>query len=83
MEYPNTIAVLENHFVVKGFIPPNGSELMDCYAEAFAKVMHNLDQVLALYEKTETYVPVAQRMAALGKGWGTKRIALADAQAAA
>lgn len=64
-DYPNTVAAIESHFIVKGFMPPNGSELMDRYAEAFAKVMRNVDQALDVYEKQETYQPVAQRMAAL------------------
>lgn len=61
-EYPNAFDACENHFLVKGLVPPNGNEVVERYAEAFEKVLSNLEQVLDIYEKSGSYVPLKQRM---------------------
>ena len=61
-DYPNTIRVLEDHFLLKGLIPPNGSELMARYGDAFRKVFQRLDHVIEHYDQTHQYVPVEERM---------------------
>ena len=61
-DYPNTIEVLENHFVLKGLMPPNGFELMDRYGEAFQKVFQNIERVIEIYDETDTYVPLEERL---------------------
>jgi len=48
-EFQNTRAVIENHFVVRGLVPPNNLELMDRYAIAFEKVFDHLDRVLEIH----------------------------------
>jgi len=64
-DYPNTIAHLDNSFTVRRLPPPNSFELMDCYAEAFEKVFENINRVIDIFDKTEKYVPLAERMASL------------------
>jgi dTDP-4-amino-4,6-dideoxygalactose transaminase len=61
-DYPNTIKVLEDHFLVTGLVPPNGFELMDRYGEAFQKVFQNIDKVIEIYDETEQYVPLEERL---------------------
>ena len=67
-QYPNAFASLENSFVVRRMVPPNGVELMDRYAAAFAKVFGQIERVIELYDQTETYVPLEQRKAQLATG---------------
>ena len=67
-QYPNAFASLENSFVVRRIVPPNGVELMDRYAAAFAKVFGQIERVIELYDQTETYVPLEQRKAHLATG---------------
>jgi perosamine synthetase len=45
-DYPVADALLDSHCYVFDVNPPNGKELMDLYAEAFRKVMGNLEQVM-------------------------------------
>ena len=66
-DYPNSIAVLESGFTVRGLVPPNGFELMDCYAEAFEKVFQNIDRVVGIFDKTEQYIPLEDRIATLNR----------------
>ncbi len=46
---------------------PNGSELVDAYADAFENVFQNIDRALAIYDKKEKYIPVEERIAHLGE----------------
>ena len=67
-QYPNTFAALDNSFVVRRIVPPNGVALMDRYAEAFEKVFDQVERVIELYDKMETYMPLAKRKAKLATG---------------
>ena len=67
-QYPNTFAALDNSFVVRRIVPPNGVALMDIYAEAFEKVFDQVERVIELYDKMETYMPLAERKAKLATG---------------
>ena len=40
---------------------------MDRYAEAFRKVFGQIDRVVARYDETERYVPLAERKARLAQ----------------
>jgi dTDP-4-amino-4,6-dideoxygalactose transaminase len=51
-QYPNTRAILDSSFVMRGFIPPNGIELMDAYAAAFEKAFARIDRVVKLYQES-------------------------------
>ena len=62
-QFPNTFAGLDNSFIVRRIVPPNGAELMDRYADAFDKVFGQIDRVLELYNESETYVSLEQRRA--------------------
>ena len=62
-QYPNTFAALDNSFIVRRIVPPNDTELMDRYADAFEKVFGQIERVLDLYDESETYVPLEQRIA--------------------
>ena len=64
-DYPSTFAALEKAFVLRRLVPPNDFELMDRYAEAFEKVFGQIDRVVELFDKTETYVPLEERKARL------------------
>jgi dTDP-4-amino-4,6-dideoxygalactose transaminase len=50
-DYPNTVAILDNSFVLWGLVPPNGFELMDRYVAAFEKVFQHIDRVIDIYGK--------------------------------
>ena len=50
-DYPNTVAILENSFVLRGLVPPNGFELMDHYVAAFEKVFQNIERVVDIFDK--------------------------------
>ena len=65
--FPNTIRILQDHFVVSGLVPPNSVELMNYYSEAFHKVMANCAEAVEIYERTETYQPLKQRIDELTK----------------
>ena len=65
--YPNTIRMLQDHFVVWGLIPPSTSELMDYYSQAFHKVFANCAKLVEIYDRTETYQPLEQRLDELTK----------------
>ena len=68
-DYPNAFAILDNSFCVRRLIPPNGSELMDRYVEAFEKVFGQIDRVMELYDATGEYMPLKERKARLvGQG---------------
>ena len=45
-DYPKAVDFIDSHFYVFDVNPPNDLELMGMYAEAFQKVMDNLDQIL-------------------------------------
>jgi hypothetical protein len=62
LDYPETIKAIKEHFVVCGLVPPNGYELMDHYAEAFKKVFQNIERVIQIYEGTEKYIPLEERL---------------------
>ena len=62
---PNTFAILDNSFCVRRLIPPNDSELMDRYAEAFQKGFGQIDRVVERYDETEEYVSLEERKALL------------------
>lgn len=66
-DYPNTISVLERSFIVRRLVPPNSFELIDCYAEAFKMVFNNIEKVVNIFDKTEKYIPVRDRMNSLKK----------------
>jgi dTDP-4-amino-4,6-dideoxygalactose transaminase len=66
-EYPNSFSAIESGFTVRGLVPPNGSDLVDAYADAFEKVFQNIDRVLAIYDKNEKYIPVEKRIADLSQ----------------
>jgi len=72
-DYPNAFAGIDSSFGVRRLVPPNGVELMDRYAEAFRKVFDQIDRVVALYDETERYVPLAERKARLAQPQGTGR----------
>ena len=61
-DYPNTIRVLEDHFLLKGLMYPDGLKLMDYYAEAFRKVFENIERVIEVYDQTNEYVPLAEKL---------------------
>jgi dTDP-4-amino-4,6-dideoxygalactose transaminase len=61
-DYPNTTAAIEKSFFVRGLPPPHDLELMDLYAEAFEKVVQNIDRVVDLFDETEQYIPLGERM---------------------
>ena len=65
--YPNTIRMLQDHFVVWGLVPPNTSELMDYYSQAFHKVFANCAKAVEIYDRSETYQPLEQRLDELSK----------------
>jgi len=64
-EYPNAFASIEKSFVVRRLVPPNGVELMDCYANAFEKVFAQIDRVVELFNESESYTPLSERRARL------------------
>jgi len=64
-EYPNAFASIEKSFVVRRLVPPNGVELMDCYANAFEKVFAQIGRVVELFDESENYTPLSERMARL------------------
>ncbi len=64
-DYPNTTQVLEDHFLVTGMVPPNGFEILDHYGEAFRKVFENIDRVIGIYDETEKYVSLEERLESL------------------
>jgi hypothetical protein len=45
-DYPVATALCEDYTAIIGTNPPNGSELMEMYAEAFRKVFGDLDAVV-------------------------------------
>jgi dTDP-4-amino-4,6-dideoxygalactose transaminase len=45
-DYPCANEFIDSHFYVFDVNPPNGLELMDLYAQAFRKVMGNIDRLL-------------------------------------
>jgi dTDP-4-amino-4,6-dideoxygalactose transaminase len=65
--YPNAFAALDDSFMVRRTAPPNGSELMDSYAEAFGKVFKRIDRVVEIFDETEEYVPLEERKARLSR----------------
>ena len=67
-QYPNTFACLDNSFALRRMVPPNGTELMDRYADATEKVFGQIDRVLELYDQAETYISLEQRKAKLATG---------------
>ena len=64
-DYSNAVAILENSFVVRGLTPPNDVALVEAYAEAFEKVFENIDRVVDIFDKTEQYVSLEEKMARL------------------
>jgi len=44
-DYPETLKMLDEVTFLRGFMPPNGLELMDYYIEAFEKVFGNLNSI--------------------------------------
>ena len=60
-QYPNAFASLESSFGVRRIVPPNGFELMDRYADAFAKVFGQIERVIEIFNQTQTYLPLEQR----------------------
>jgi len=44
-DYPETLKMLDEVTFLRGFMPPNGLELMDYYIEAFEKVFGNLSSI--------------------------------------
>lgn len=50
-DYPEAIKVLEESFIVGHVRAPNSKELMECYAEAFRKIVNNLDEVVETFKK--------------------------------
>ena len=69
-DYPNAFAVLERSFVVRRLVPPNGFEVMDCYARAIQKVYSQIERVVELYDQTDDYVPLEERKAGLAGNSG-------------
>jgi dTDP-4-amino-4,6-dideoxygalactose transaminase len=67
-QFPNAFAALENSFIVRRIIPPNGPELMDSIADAFEKVFPQFHRAVEFYDESNTYVPLAQRKAKLATG---------------
>ncbi len=67
-QHPNAFTSLDNSFVVRRMVPPNGVQLMDKIAEAFEKVFSQLDRVTELYDQMETYVPLVERKSKLATG---------------
>ena len=47
-DYPQTLSMLDETTFVRGFTPPNGLELMDCFIQAFEKVISNLESVIEI-----------------------------------
>ncbi|MDH5795090.1 MAG: DegT/DnrJ/EryC1/StrS family aminotransferase [Candidatus Bathyarchaeota archaeon] len=47
-DYPQTLSMLDETTFVRGFTPPNGLELMDCFVQAFEKVIGNLESVIEI-----------------------------------
>ena len=64
-DYPNTINIMERSFGLRRLAPPNSSELVDAYAIAVKKVFSNIEEAVSCFDTTNTYIPVAARMAAL------------------
>jgi len=52
-DYPETLKMLDEVTFVRGFMPPNGLELIDYYIEAFEKVFSNLDPVMRIAESIQ------------------------------
>jgi hypothetical protein len=67
-DYPNAFAALEQSFVVRRLVPPNGFDLMDSYADAFEKVFSQIDRVVEIFDQTATYVPLEDRRSRLATG---------------
>ena len=67
-EYPMAWEMLEKSFILWGVAPPDEFERVDYYAQAFEKVFANIEKVVDLYDKTEKYVPLTDRMAAVRNG---------------
>jgi len=55
-DYPETIKVLEESFMIGHVRAPNGKELMEYYAEAFNKVVNNLDEVVETFKKKRNVI---------------------------
>jgi perosamine synthetase len=66
-QYPHAFRVIEDTLSIWGLVPPNTTELMDCYAQAFDKVFGRIDKALSLYDQTETYVPFERRLEVLAR----------------
>ena len=65
--YPNTIRMLQDHFVVWGLVPPNTSELMDYYSQAFHKVFANCARTVEIYDRAGIYQPLEKILDELTK----------------
>ena len=61
-QYPNAFASIDSSFAVRRLVPPNGVEQMDCCANAFEKVFAQIDRVVELFDESENYTPLAERI---------------------